>query len=77
MDMDMVEPTKMFLNKPVKIHLAKACCMDVIKPGVTPHEVVSIAFPEPIDLTDDRCAIDGVCLKTSYVGLQINEFGGI
>ena len=73
MDMDMVESNKMYLGEPIKIHLAKACCMDVIKTGVTDNEVVSIAFPEAIDLTNDRCALDGVCLETSYVGLQINE----
>jgi hypothetical protein len=73
MDMDMVEESKMVLGKPVKIHLAKACCMNIIKTDPDRHDIVSIAFPEPIDLTDNRCATEGVCFQTSYVGLQIND----
>ena len=59
----------------VKQYLAKACCKDVIRPGVSneKNSVASIAFPIAGDLTQDRCKKDGVCLETEYVGLQIDD----
>ena len=61
--------------KNVKQHLAKACCKDVIRPGISNelNSVASIAFPIAGNLTQDRCAKDGVCLETEYVGLQIDD----
>ena len=61
--------------KNVKQYLAKACCKDVIRPGVSneKNSVASIAFPIAGDLTQDRCKKDGVCLETEYVGLQIDD----
>ena len=64
-----------YKDKEINIHLAKACCRDVIRPniGLEKNNVVSIAFPKALDLKDERCAIDGVCLDTSYVGFQIDD----
>ena len=64
-----------YKDKDINIHLAKACCRDVIRPGISQEKnnVVSIAFPKASNLTDERCAKDGVCLETTYVGFQIDD----
>ena len=67
--------TSTYKDKDIKIHLAKACCRNVIRPdiGKTTEDVVSIAFPKPVDPNDPRCAIDGICLDTAYIGLQVED----
>ena len=67
--------TSTYKDKDIKIHLAKACCRDVVRTdiGKEQNNVVSIAFPKPLDPADERCAKNGVCLDTTYVGLQIEE----
>jgi hypothetical protein len=61
--------------KNIRPHLAKACCKDVIAPGISlkPTSFVSIPFPKPGDLTSTRCKTDGVCFDTEYYGLQIDD----
>jgi hypothetical protein len=70
MDQDSV-----YRKNKIKIHLAKACCADVIRPGIDGeiNNVTSIAFPVAGNLTGDRCKTDGVCLSTQYVGFQLND----
>ena len=67
--------TSTYKDKDIKIHVAKACCRDVIRPdiGKEQNNVVSIAFPRAIDPKDERCAKNGMCLETTYVGLQVEE----
>ena len=57
----------------IRPHLAKACCKDVIAPGISlkPTSFASIPFPKASDITSARCKTDGVCIGTQYVGLQI------
>ncbi len=64
-----------YKDKEIKIHVAKACCRDVVRPDIEKEQnnVVSIAFPRPLDPKDERCAKNGVCLDTGYVGLQIAD----
>ena len=59
----------------IRPHLAKACCKDVIAPGISlkPTSFASIPFPKASDLTSARCKTDGVCMGTQYVGLQIDD----
>jgi hypothetical protein len=61
--------------KNIRPHLAKACCKEVIAPGISskPTSFVSIPFPKPGDLTSTRCKTDGVCFDTEYYGLQIDD----
>ena len=65
--------TSTYKDKEIKIHVAKACCRDVVRPdiGKEQNNVVSIAFPRALDPNDERCAKQGVCLDTTYVGFQI------
>ena len=60
--------------KNIRPHLAKACCKNVIEPGISSKATnfVSIPFPKPGDLTSTRCKTDGVCFDTEYYGLQID-----
>jgi hypothetical protein len=60
--------------KNIRPHLAKACCKEVIAPGISSKATsfVSIPFPKPGDLTSTRCKTDGVCFDTEYYGLQID-----
>ena len=69
------EQSSVYRNKPIKIHVAKACCRDVIRPGIKNEQnnVVSIAFPKALDPSDERCKTKGICLDTSYVGYQIDD----
>ena len=64
-----------YLGKPVKIHLAKACCRDVVRKGIDQEvtNVVSVAFPKALSKDNPRCKTDGICLGTSYVGYQIDD----
>ena len=59
----------------IRPHLAKACCKDVIAPGISlkPTSFASIPFPKASDITSARCKTDGVCIGTQYVGLQIDD----
>jgi len=61
--------------KNIKPNLAKACCKEVIYPGVSlaQNKIVSIPFPDPSNLTTTRCTEEGICLGTDYVGLQIDD----
>ena len=61
-----------YLDKPIKIHLAKACCAGAIETN-DPHKIVSIAIPRALNKNDPRCAVDGICLDVDYVGYQINS----
>ena len=72
------DQTSVYRNKPIKIHVAKACCRDVIRPGISKEQnnVVSIAFPRAVDPNDTRCKTNGICLETSYVGYQIDDDRG-
>jgi hypothetical protein len=65
--------TSTYKDKEIKIHVAKACCRGVVKPdiGLEQNNVVSIAFPKALDPKDTRCATQGICLDTTYVGYQI------
>ncbi len=67
--------TSTYKDKEIKIHVAKACCRDVVRTDIEKEQnnVVSIAFPKPLDPKEERCAKNGVCLDTTYVGLQIAE----
>jgi hypothetical protein len=74
--------TDSYLDDPqVKINLAKACCNDVIRQGISSevNKIISIAFPKALSADptqsnyDARCAKDGICLITEYVGLQIDD----
>ena len=70
-----LDQTSVYLGKNIKTHVAKACCAEAVKTDVAidKNNIVSIAFPIALDPTDDRCAKDGVCLDTAYVGLQIED----
>ena len=70
-----MEQETMYRNNKIKLHLAKACCRDVIRPDINkdPNNVVSIAFPKALNLDDEQCAKNGKCLDISYVGLQVND----
>ena len=59
----------------IRPHLAKACCKEVIAPGISlkPTSFASIPFPKASDLTSARCKTDGVCMGIQYVGLQIDD----
>jgi len=68
-----------YLGKPVKKHLAKACCMGAVQKNLyngnkssQPHNIVSIAFPKALNKNDERCKINGICLGVDYVGYQIS-----
>ena len=61
-----------YLDKPIKIHLAKACCAGAIETN-DPHKIVSIAIPRALKKDDPRCAVDGICLDVDYVGYQIKD----
>ncbi len=65
--------TSTYKDREIKIHVAKACCRDVIRPDISKEQnnVVSIAFPKALDPQDDRCVNQGICLDTTYVGFQI------
>ncbi len=65
--------TSTYKDREIKIHVAKACCRDVVRPDISKelNNVVSVAFPKALDPSDDRCAKQGICLDTTYVGLQI------
>ncbi len=67
--------TSTYKDKEIKIHVAKACCRDVVRPDIEKEQnnVVSVAFPKPLDPKEERCAKNGVCLDTTYVGLQIAD----
>ena len=67
--------TSTYRDKQIRIHVAKACCRDVVRPDIEKEQnnVVSIAFPRPLNPKDERCAKNGVCLDTGYVGLQIAD----
>jgi hypothetical protein len=73
------DATYTFQGKPLKVHVSKACCRDVIRPDIDkePTNVVSVAFPEPFDLNDPNsvtdCRKSGRCLGVKYVGFQIND----
>ncbi len=71
----MIDQTATYRDKVVKIHLAKACCRDVIRKGIDQEvtNVVSVAFPKALAKDDARCQKDGICLGTDYVGFQIND----
>lgn len=71
----MMDQTATYKDKVVKIHLAKACCRDVVRKGIDQEvtNVVSIAFPRAVPKDDTRCKNDGICLTTDYVGFQVND----
>ena len=71
----MTDQTSTYKDKVVKVHLAKACCRDVVRKGIDQEvtNVVSIAFPKALAKDDTRCQKDGICLGTEYVGFQIND----
>jgi len=70
-----LDQTSVYLGKDIKTHVAKACCLDAVKKDVSLEKdnIVSIAFPVALDPKSDRCAKDGVCLETDYIGLQIDD----
>lgn len=70
-----LDQTSVYLGKDIKTHVAKACCLDAVKKDVALEKdnIVSIAFPVALDPKSDRCAKDGVCLDTDYIGLQIDD----
>ena len=45
-----------YLDKPIKIHLAKACCAGAIETN-DPHKIVSIAIPRALNKNDPRCRL--------------------
>ena len=69
--------TTTYNGQPLKVHLAKACCANVIRPDVSGTDVISIAFPRWVE--SEQCKITstnptpGKCLSTTYVGFQIPE----
>ena len=71
----MTDQTTTYRDKVIKVHLAKACCRDVVRKGIDQEvtNVVSIAFPKALAKDDSRCQKDGICLGTDYVGFQIND----
>ena len=71
----MMGQTTTYRGKVIKIHLAKACCRDVVKKGIDQDttNVVSIPFPKALDKNDTRCKIDKICLTTENVGFQIDD----
>lgn len=70
----LLDQTEIYNDRPIKVNIAKACCLGVISPNVdeNPNNILSIAFPEA-DLNSDRCKNEGMCLKTVYTGLQIKD----
>lgn len=67
--------TSTYKDREIKIHVAKACCREVVRPDITNEQnnVVSIAFPIAADPKSERCAKNGICLETGYVGFQIAD----
>ena len=51
----MMDQTTTYKDKVVKVHLAKACCRDVVRKGIDQEvtNVVSIAFPKALAIRAD------------------------
>ena len=63
----MTNYTVNYQNSTVKLHLAKACCNGSVSNVIPNANVVSIPFPDIVG----NCS-SGSCIKTVYVGYQIN-----
>ena len=74
----MMEQQSVYHDKPINIHLAKACCKGAAKKdaSLNPNAIISIGFPKVIDKThmdySTKCVGDGICLERYNVGFQID-----
>lgn len=74
----MTEQQSVYNDKPINIHVAKACCKGAIKKDASqnPNAIVSIGFPRVIDKShrdyETKCAKDGICLERYNIGFQID-----
>jgi hypothetical protein len=71
----MTNQETVYLGKTIKLNVAKACCREVVRRGISDDKtnVVSIPFPQPLALDNPKCQNEGICLDTVYVGYQIDD----
>jgi hypothetical protein len=74
----MTDQQSVYNDKPINIHLAKACCKGAAKKDASqnPNAIISIGFPRVIDKAhrdyETKCAKDGICLERYNVGFQVD-----